>query len=138
MVVIALAWGISEWYPSAFLHARAGRSTGVSLIRGSLSLSVGPQSFPPGTPRWQIMHFGWRSEGLGRSWIPQAHWWSTGLGVVMPLWVPFLAIAAPTAWLWRCDRRRAPGACAQCGYDLTGTPSGICPECGCSNGARTQ
>ncbi len=26
--------------------------------------------------------------------------------------------------------RRAPGACRQCGYDLTGLAAGVCPECG--------
>jgi len=29
----------------------------------------------------------------------------------------------------------APGSCAQCGYDLRGTPSGVCPECGHEHGA---
>ena len=51
------------------------------------------------------------------------------------------ADAAPTAiavFLWyRWDRphelrrrRRAMGLCVQCGYDLTGNVSGVCPECG--------
>ena len=48
----------------------------------------------------------------------------------IPLWIPFLMIAVPTAWLWYLDRRRpAPGKC-RCGYDLTGNTSGRCPECG--------
>ncbi|MCB9850951.1 MAG: hypothetical protein H6817_09645 [Phycisphaerales bacterium] len=29
---------------------------------------------------------------------------------------------------WR--KHRAPGSCSQCGYDLTGNTSGVCPECG--------
>ncbi|OWY72519.1 hypothetical protein B7486_06260 [cyanobacterium TDX16] len=28
------------------------------------------------------------------------------------------------------DRRLRPGLCLNCGYDLTGNRSGICPECG--------
>jgi hypothetical protein len=51
-------------------------------------------------------------------------------GLVFPLWIPFFLIAAPTAWLWYRDRRHPPGSCACCGYDLSGTPSGFCPECG--------
>lgn len=33
--------------------------------------------------------------------------------------------------VWRLLRRRPPGSCAHCGYDLTGNRSGRCPECGC-------
>lgn len=31
--------------------------------------------------------------------------------------------------VWRFARRR-PGHCISCGYDLTGIPAGLCPECG--------
>lgn len=51
--------------------------------------------------------------------------------LLLPLWIPFLVISVPTAYLWYCDRRRIPPhCCQQCGYDLTGNTSGICPECG--------
>jgi len=33
-------------------------------------------------------------------------------------------------WWWRRHRRRKAGLCFECGYDLTGNVSGICPECG--------
>jgi uncharacterized paraquat-inducible protein A len=33
--------------------------------------------------------------------------------------------------------RRARGQCAECGYDLTGNTSGVCPECGTSCGTST-
>jgi len=49
----------------------------------------------------------------------------------IPLWMPFLLLAAPTAYLFWLDRRRIPPHCCQrCGYDLTGNTSGVCPECG--------
>ena len=51
--------------------------------------------------------------------------------VHMPLWVPFLVVAVPTAFLfWRDRRRVLPGHCQKCGYNLTGNVSGVCPECG--------
>ncbi len=31
---------------------------------------------------------------------------------------------------WRRMRSRPPGACKECGYDLTGNTSGVCPEMG--------
>ncbi len=50
--------------------------------------------------------------------------------VTLPLWLPLLLIAIPTAFLWwREHRRPKPGHCP-CGYDLRGNVSGTCPECG--------
>ena len=54
-----------------------------------------------------------------------------GLGLVfVPLWLPLLLIAAPTAYLWRADRRAKPWQCPKCRYDLRGLDGGVCPECG--------
>ena len=51
--------------------------------------------------------------------------------VRLPLWMPFVLVAIPTAFLWWRDRRLPPpGHCQRCGYDLTGNVSGRCPECG--------
>ncbi len=51
--------------------------------------------------------------------------------VVVPIWMPLVAIGAATAYLWWTDRRPIPpGHCQKCGYNLTGNVSGRCPECG--------
>ena len=50
--------------------------------------------------------------------------------VYVPLWLPLLLVAVPTALLWWRDRRIPPGCCRECAYDLTGNISGVCPECG--------
>lgn len=55
--------------------------------------------------------------------------------VVFPLWAPFivLSIYPIIAFIrgpFRRYRRRKKGLCIQCGYNLTGNTSGICPECG--------
>lgn len=55
-----------------------------------------------------------------------------GLGrfTIIPLWLPFLLAAIPTALLWRRDRRPGPDDCQNCGYNMTGNQSNKCPECG--------
>jgi len=39
-------------------------------------------------------------------------------------------------WLFKWNRRRklSPNACPDCGYDLTGNETGMCPECGVGAG----
>ncbi|MCP4594421.1 MAG: hypothetical protein GY842_27130 [bacterium] len=58
--------------------------------------------------------------------------------VVFPLWAPFfLCLFLPAVWfMWfigrsvRRHRRRRRDLCPNCGYNLTGNTSGVCPECG--------
>jgi len=60
------------------------------------------------------------------------------LGDVMSvvLIVAVMAVAWLSAWYFlerwfaRDRMRRAKGLCRNCGYDLTGNVSGVCPECG--------
>jgi len=50
--------------------------------------------------------------------------------LLIPIWLPFILLAAPLAFLWLSRPRTPPGHCRKCGYDLTGNVSGRCPECG--------
>ncbi|HNO78689.1 MAG TPA: hypothetical protein PKN33_11570 [Phycisphaerae bacterium] len=51
-------------------------------------------------------------------------------------WIPLIAFAILAFILWRL-RRFAGGHCQQCGYDLTGNESGVCPECGTASDHST-
>jgi hypothetical protein len=58
-------------------------------------------------------------------------------GFDVPLWIPLVITAVPTAAVYvrtaRRRRRESDGACPTCGYDLAGVPissSTLCPECG--------
>ena len=64
-------------------------------------------------------------------WLPAHNATSSGwTAYSLPLWIPLLLIAFPTAIIWWRDRRIPPGHCQHCGYSLTGNTSGVCPECG--------
>jgi len=65
---------------------------------------------------------------------------SPGRTVLRTLVLPFWTVVAVLG-LWplaailrspkhRREARRRRGLCTQCGYDLTGNMSGVCPECG--------
>jgi hypothetical protein len=74
--------------------------------------------------------FGWDGNGPWRIFAGREElasvpaWFLIGLFAVFPL--------ARMAGFrrWRRLYRIARGCCAQCGYDLTGNISGVCPECG--------
>ncbi len=56
-------------------------------------------------------------------------------GFMFPAWLPFIAFGTypTTAFIrgpLRRHRRRKRGLCINCGYNLTGNESGVCPECG--------
>ena len=78
---------------------------------------------------WAVCVEGWRLYGVTPEFQFERH--AAYGSVVIPLWIPFLLVCLPTAWLWRVERRRvAAGGCDACAYDLTGNVSGRCPECG--------
>jgi hypothetical protein len=51
--------------------------------------------------------------------------------VVIPLWIPLLLTALPTALLFYKGRKPKPGCCTKCRYNLAGLKDNRCPECGC-------
>lgn len=104
---------------------RDGIGPAVIVEAGGVDLIFDRLRVPP-SAAWRFIYhgsrWGWRSRvGAGRQ---NGVYW-----IQVPLWLPLLVVALPTAWLWLRDRRR-PGRCRRCGYDLTGLAGGRCPECG--------
>ena len=86
-----------------------------SVVSGSTMIFAPPRTFLgfccsfPDSPllAWQIYDFG------------------------MPVWpLAVLAILLPLRPYLRYKRAKWAGACDNCGYDLYGNSSGVCPECG--------
>jgi len=70
-------------------------------------------------------------------WVPYIDAGPRVIDVRVPLWIPLLLVAVPTTCLWWLDHRRTPpGRCRECGYNLTGNVSGVCPECGLKVGEQ--
>jgi hypothetical protein len=109
-------------------------------------------TLPSPRPRLQTSHFfinippppGWsifQDRPRLRLWAKPYDRFQTGLNqaghrVAIALWVPLLLAAAPAALLWGRKRMRlGNGRCTNCGYDLQGIATGLCPECGMAAGA---
>jgi hypothetical protein len=98
----------------------------------------------PATPPDPFMRSGWHL----RSRTEPMRWWFlfeqkafagiTVTSVFVPLWAVVVAFATAASLLWRHARRRPPGACPACGYDLRGVPATVCPECGTGSGQGTS
>ncbi len=142
-VLILALWVASGWYVFNISRYRVtgvnpgtwDNKTSLDIVGGRLELA---SEFPPSWPS-QLHHW---DGGIAGPWHPPPGWvWSFDYHVIagytafqfgIPLWVPFLILAVPSAWLFWSDhrRRKRAGHCEKCGYDLTGNTSGKCPECG--------
>ncbi len=122
------------WVGSVFGFARIG---------GAPPLDVGIQDGvvfcyweKPWTHRPYSLHYSYGRTYGHRRWARWFHVWTvpipygTCTTVYIPIWFVAALTGLPTAWLWYRDRRRAPGLCIKCGYDLRGADHKVCPECG--------
>lgn len=148
-------WGVGAAFvvvagaiPLSFIgYARVNSSNTEPVVTLRLSCGLltfkhfgdarGGRVFMP--PLAKGVSLGWSRDepnAVGWRWLPE---WTTGpipslpeQVVRVPLWMPAVVLVVPLAraW-WRESRKRHPGACAACGYDLSGLEARVvCPECG--------
>lgn len=91
------------------------------------------ESIPGATTHFDVEHRSPRIDlatwfSFGENHMDGVH---IGYYLYIPLWFLLIIFVIPTMLMfWRARKRIPPGHCKKCGYNLTGSTSGMCPECG--------
>ncbi|UCG16963.1 MAG: hypothetical protein JSV19_02800 [Phycisphaerales bacterium] len=144
-VVIMAAWGVSTVWAFSWTWPEGAGIRQCGLFYGFISFASlqGPAAPTSMMQGWEVERIstddvpanGISAHGLViRGLIPR----SPGIlrrpggsnALFIPLWMPLILFAIPTAILWYRDRRPPTGHCQTCAYNLTGNVTGVCPECG--------
>lgn len=112
-----------------------GRSRGVWIVDGYIAITWGHPFISPCMKRRFAEGFELWYSDYGRLDLKWGWYWTSfsDRGIDIELGLGWVFVPLPAALLIASCRRRAkppPGHCKKCGYDLTGTSSGRCPECG--------
>ncbi|MCC6908080.1 MAG: hypothetical protein IT430_09085 [Phycisphaerales bacterium] len=128
-VLLLVVWVGSAWWAcTLFLPT--------SLLASVMSGQIYVEWREPVSVHWsQVQWVGPYRASTQFAWWFARQTFSTPGGSIttstsVPLWSLVCLSALPTTWIWYRDRRRAPGLCAKCGYDLRGADHAVCPECG--------
>lgn len=123
-------WVGSRWW----WYGGSISTTGVAvvIVAGRLDVIVSNSAIPVHAPGWKgierhSLKFGWWFH-FARSSNRLA---ASSTRFATPLWaLALLTALAPLAVRWSSWRARRLGLCTECLYDLRGSCTGVCPECG--------
>lgn len=142
VVVLASAWGLSLFGRLAW--TRDDPVWTAIILDGGAAVIVRwdvvdrryPNVTRPAASRTQPKQWTWDPRWRGQQvWFPSILFFDTTSGMgfgTVPIWLPLVLFALPTAYLWWADWARArPGLCPKCRYDRAGLAEAApCPECG--------
>lgn len=112
-------WSFERWgfVPPAVIPAERVYSSDEKFVFGVFFM--GPM--PAAPPEWPLPNN--EERGKGPSDV-------IAYSVRLPLWVPGLVCLLWLGYLLGRGGRYQSGQCQDCGYNLRGNVSGVCPECG--------
>lgn len=126
-IAVLASWAVSITHTAIYVQPGRTWSLYMRVAEGQIGLfSQAAPFFPPPTYRWH-----WARSPISADWtwdvrVLTARDWT----IIVPFWMPLCGAVALTVLAWWPWKRRRPGCCRRCGYDLTGNTSGVCPECG--------
>lgn len=102
----------------------------IAIPIGTVMFKDNPPWPNPQIARWGAAYSWARTESGGRLHVFTIPYWLIAL--ITACYPVRLVVADPL----RRRRRRRRGLCPMCGYDLRGSPSGVCSECGYGGASR--
>ena len=141
-VCLAAVMVASNWYVLVFVGSRQNSRSllWASIDPGAIFLWLELEyQQPPPTPlfRWyvkQVDAYKFGRDDPPYAWLPRyfhsRSGYPQGDTLTLPLWIPLLLTALPTAILFYRGRKPKPGHCKKCRYNLAGLKDNRGPECG--------